>query len=294
MKKILTLLILSSTISYAQSSFFAGINTSINSTTLRNKEDRTAGNGDMYKSKMALSSAYSISIGYSFKNNVQLFVSPNYMNFKHKMKGSCDTGLYNHLDGLIKFQTINLPVMLGYKYALNDRISIGINAGMYYNQVLSINERVEISNPYVDTTWKNTIVRTLNDNKLVYIFPDSNKYYVTGDEWLYKKENWGFCSQLDFNYSVSDNIMINIFIPFSYSFKDLENKKIVNYTYQGPVPGPSEYTFNYWENNYYARYYPRPVSEYSKRPATHTMALGFGIGINYYFSGGLLSAKNKN
>ena len=142
MKKLLTLLLLSSTVCQAQSSFFVGANGSMNMTTLLNKEDKSAPKG-MLNKKNGIQPGYGIQIGYNIKNRFAISIEPNYLQYKVNYSGASDTANVRSFEASVRLKYYQIPLVLTYKHPISERFSINVGVGMSYSYMSSYKEEFE-------------------------------------------------------------------------------------------------------------------------------------------------------
>jgi hypothetical protein len=63
----------------------------------------------------------------------------------------------------------------------------------------------------------------------------------------------------------------------------------VTYQESGQI---QNYSTKYWTKTNYYRYYSNNYLSTEDRASSYTQAIGLGIGINYYFKGGLLPSTH--
>ena len=295
MKKLFTLLLLASTYCQAQSSFFVGANGSMNSTTLLNKEDKSAPKG-MLNKKNGIQPGYGIQLGYSINNRFAISIEPNRLQYKVNYSGTSDTANVRSFEATARFTYYQLPLVLTYKQPITERLSINAGVGMSYNYMSSYKEEFE---------GKKTLYGNPSQIYTNYFYNSDKKGYdeargfsdgkvdILYSSPLYTKTSLGIFSTLNFEYSISKNVSIRLQCNYQRGIKEIENRNMIDskVTYQesGQI---LNYSTNYWTETNYYRYYSKNYMSKESRASTYTQALGLGIGINYYFKGGLLHTSN--
>ena len=291
MKKLLTLLLLASTVCQAQSSFFVGANGSMNMTTLLNKEDKSAPKG-MLNKKNGIQPGYGIQIGYNIKNRFAISIEPNYLQYKISYSGASDTANVRSFEASVRLKYYQIPLVLTYKHPISERFSINVGVGMSYNYMSSYKEEFE---------GKKTLFGSQNDIYTNYFYDIDKKGFSEGKEFndgkvdilysqpLYNKTSFSIVSTLNMEYSISDKFSFRILCNYQRGIKEIENRNVIDIkvTYQqsGLV---QNFSSKHWIETMYYRYYSKNYISNVNRTPTYTQAIGLGIGINYYFKGGLL------
>lgn len=294
MKNLLTFLILSSGICNAQSSFYAGLNSSVNMTTLLNKEDKNAPEG-MLNKKNGIQAGCGLQIGYSIKNRIRISIEPNYLQYKINYTGKSDTANIRSFDANVKFKYYQVPLIFSYNYPVTDRISLFGSVGFSYNYMSKYEEEMNsrqavigqpnyIINSYVFISGKHGTTEAMELN---------NKWDIEFSNPKYVNKSYSLILRAGSEYSLTDKLGLSIQLNFQRGMTDIEKKGSM--TEKSTDKNNSVYTvtYNCWDETNYMRYYYRYPDKYNQREATYAMALGLGIGINYYFNGGLLSSIHK-
>ena len=295
MKKLLTLLLLASTYCQAQSSFFVGANGSMNMTTLLNKEDKSAPKG-MLEKKNGIQPGYGIQLGYSIHNRFAISLEPKRLQYKVYYSGASDTANVRSFEASARFTYYQIPLVLTYKQPILERLSINASVGLSYNYMSSYKEEFEgtktlFGNPnHVYTSYFYNInkygydeAKEFNDGKVDILYSSP----------LYTQTSLSFFSTLKFEYSISSYVSIGMQCNYQRGVKEIENRELIDskvtYKESGQI---LNYSTNYWTETTYYRYYNRNYKSTSERVSTYTQAIGLGIGINYYFNGGLLKSSH--
>lgn len=284
-------MLLSTQLTTAQSSFFAGVQTSINSTTLLNKEDKNAPEG-MLDKKNGVQAGYGMQIGYSFKNRITISIEPNYLQYKVMYSGKSDTATaIRSFDANARFQYYQIPLVLTYNQPISEKFSIFAGVGLSYNYMrfyreefagitTVLNDPTELLTVSYNYTGKSGYIeaKEVSDGKVDLVF--SNPKYIN--------KSYGVLFNLGTRYALSDKWGISMKLNYQKGLNDIENKGIGTETTIHQQSGATHTnTFNFWNETNYARYYYRWPDKNYQRKETYTQAIGLCIGINYFFNGGL-------
>lgn len=294
MKKLLLLILLTSTLCQAQSSFFVGANGSMNMTTLLNKEDKSAPKG-MLEKKNGIQPGYGIQLGYSIHNRFAISLEPNRLQYKVNYSGASDTANVRSFEASARFTYYQIPLVLTYKQPILERLSINAGVGISYNYMSKDREElkgniVPIGSPNDFFTYSIDVTGKSGHSEIKEL--SYGVWQIEYEKPNYINKSFSYYLNVGANYSLQDKINLFINIQYQKGLNDIENKGIRNESYTDKDGFTNPDKVNNWNENNYLRYYYRYPDKYNQRKETYTQAIGLGIGINYYFNGGLLKSSH--
>ncbi len=278
-------------ISYALPSVFVGVGGGAYATIIKNRADYSLPN-QLLQTKSGFGFTQGFRIGYRVGTRIELAINPNRQMYLSTIIGTPDTGFLRNYTAKLQFNYLNLPLAVNYSMKLNDRIGvhaeIGFNIGYLYKYVEDM-EAMQPSFSSPDNLYKFHSNFTGKKGYSEFFENGYRKVDIQTDKERYRKINLGLLFSIGAFYELSDKLRLCVNINCTKGLSDIENKTQVEATYTD-IQGEHTQSYKLWSNYY--RYFAS--AERETRPASYTMALGLGIGINYYFNGGLFSQKQNN
>lgn len=289
-------LILCSISLVAQSSFFGGVNCGIYSTTLINTEDKNAPNG-MLDKKNGVQMGYGVHAGYSYKNKIKVSTELNYLQYKVMYNGANDTTSVRSFNATAQFKYYQIPLILSYNYALDDRISLFAGFGISYNHMTYYKEEVKGNAVVINSpTEKYSYTYITTGTKGYFETPDDNdgKIDIVLTNPMYLSKSFSLICNIGSEYALTNKLGISLKMNYQRGISNIENKGIGKETVTHQKSGTTyTNTIDYWNETNYLRYYYRHSDKYDQRKQTYTQAMGLSIGLNYYFNGGHIRQNLK-
>lgn len=288
MKKLLTILLLTSNSIFAQSSFFAGVQGGVFSTTLLNQEDKSAPKS-MLDKKNGIQPGFGIQLGYSLNRRVELSIEPNYLQYKIGYSGKSDTANVRSFDATLRMRYYQIPLVLTYKHPISERLSMLLGVGASYNYMSYYREDFE----GVKTIY-NMPSQLYSENSYVegsrgYSHTISNKDIEVDIKFsspLYVSQSYSILSRMGVSYALTDRLNVDFRLSYLRGVSEIENRdsmvSTVTYRENGFI---SESKGKYWTDSKYYRYYVKNLTPNGERVGSFTQAIGMGIGLHYYFKG---------
>jgi hypothetical protein len=287
-EQLLILLLFFNNIIQAQPSVFVGIGGGAYATTLQNSADNSLPN-HLLKTISRFGLSQGFQIGYRVGTHFELSIKPNHQVYKCTIMGTPDTGFLRNYSAKLQLNYLNLPINLNYAISFSNRMGVNAEVGFnigYLSKYIEDMEAMQLSFASPGSLYKFHSNFTGKKGYSEFYENGYRKVDITTDKERYQKFNLGLIANIGVFYNISDKFRLFVSINSITGLSDIENKTIVEATYSD-IQGVHKQSYALWSNYY--RYFASNAKE--SRPPTHTMALGLGLGINYYFNGGLLSKK---
>jgi hypothetical protein len=285
-KYILTLITLITLLNaMAQSSFYLGAIASFNRQSIINKEDDNAPSKTLQQIP-GYRPSYSFQIGARIGKHLDMNIAPTLENFYTSYYGNNDTSTLKSFQSSLQFKNIYIPLQLNFLIPVNERIKLSLGIGAFYSKSLSYAMKTEaIQNP---NNWGTIYWTSHNDEGLTGSWAyfdhfDTIKAKTSKNNTLFKMENIGISVQTGIIYQISNHIDITLQAKVNKTLHDNENKVNLTEVSDDGVNPPNISSSNCWSETRLYRFYIRPSSEFNKRPASTTLSIGVGLGVQFHF-----------
>jgi hypothetical protein len=285
MKKLSLILIFLAFKSQAQTRFFVGLGGAYQHCLLQNKEDNDAP-ADKLTQRGTWQPSYGIQFGLQFGKHVEVKLAPNYQTFKTTHTGNGDSMGVGPFNAYLQLQYYNLPLQLNYIGHLSEKFSlfggIGVNVGFLKKYTDQVNANLRLPSGELIPRREEYSGNT-GYGESTYFTPKVATY-AKMNKPFYTNRHISGSLQCGMRYQFGEHISLSAMLQFMKGITDIENKtSIIIALDNGNGFPPELYTFDFWGENKYRRFYDRPISELNKRLETTTQTIGIGLSIQYTF-----------